>query len=396
MRTNVLLRTKLNRLYGHGYSGRVWPNGEFGLGKKKLVSGYGRSSAAIAPSPGDDDGAYREWLLSGAGDFNLSREKALRLVYPGFDSAVLGVAGAPPAMGLSDAPNSHSAPTRRKRGSLGITSHQRRMLRNGAFLLQQAVGKFKMAMLTCTVPELSPEGWKQYADSWAEIVRQFLQELGRSLVRAGCRKWIIGCSEIQEERLLESGGYPLHLHLVFQCRRGKHYAYDPSHYKDMWKRTVERFVPEVSSEPFCSACRVESIEKDAAKYISKYASKGVSGTVLDGISEGYTCPGSWAHITGGLKKLILSQVRLLSQKETTELTYWIRRAPHRFVYLGETWIDSPVGERVVAYYGELTRVAVNILRGVAKEDNASLLGGLNAGVGKHSGLNAPIQVSVLG
>lgn len=384
MRTNVLLRTKLNRLHGHGHSGRVWPNGEFGLGKRKLVSGYGRAPSAVAPAPGDNEGAYREWLLSGAGDFNLPREKAIRVLCPGLDSVVLGVAGAAPAMGLADVPNSHKRPSRRKRGSLGITSHQRRMIRNGAYLLQCAVTRFRMAMLTTTIPPVSQEGWRQYAENWPEIVRRFLQELSRALGRAKCRTWIVGCTELQEERLLEYGGYPLHLHVVFQCRRGKAYAYEPPFYRELWKRTVARFVPELASVSFFAACRVESIEKDASKYLSKYASKGVSGTVLEGISDGYTCPGSWAHLTGGLKRCILKQVRLLSQKETTELMRWIRKIPDRFVYLGETWIDSPVGERVVAYYGELTRAAVNILRGIAKENDAPSLGCLDVGASQGS------------
>lgn len=368
MRTNVLLKTGLNRLNSCPYSGRVWPNGEFGLGKRKLASGYGRSTTAPCPRPGADDREYAEWLLSGAGAFNLPRERALRILHPGFDSAVLGVAGASPAMGLADAPNSHKQSARRKRGSLGITSLQRKMLRNGAYLLQCAVTKFRMAMLTTTVPPLSEEGWRQYSEFWPEIVRRFLQELGRALKRAGCRTWTVGCTEVQEERLLEYGGYPLHLHVVFQCRKGKEYAYEPPFYRELWKRTVGHFVPEVAVMSFCAACRVESITKDAAKYISKYASKGVSGTALDGVSHGYTCPGSWAHITGGLKRCILKQVRLLSQKEIDELTGWIKRSPHRFVYLGETWIDTPVGERVVAYYGELTRPSVDLLRVVGKEN----------------------------
>ncbi len=334
MRTNVLLRTALNRLHSCPYSGRVWPNGEFGLGKRRLVAGYGRTVKPVEGRPGPNDREYAEWLLSGAGSFDLPRSQALRLLHPGFDSAVLGVAGGAPAMGLADAAISHKGPKRRKRGSLGITSLQRRMIRNGAYLLQCAVTKFRLAMLTTTIPPVSEEGWRQYSESWPEIVRQFLQELGRALGRAGCRKWIVGCSELQEERLLEFGGYPLHLHLVFQCRKGKAYAYDPHVYADMWKRIVGRFVPELASASFCAACRVESITKDASKYISKYASKGVSGTILDGVSDGYTCPGSWAHITGGLKRCILRQIRLLSQKEIDELTGWIKRSPHRFVYLG--------------------------------------------------------------
>lgn len=368
MRTNVLLKTGLNRLNKCPYSGRLWPNGEFGLGKRKLTSGYGRSPAAVAGCPSADDREYQAWLLSGAGDFNLSRAEALRILHPGFDAAVLGVAGASPAMGLADDPNSHNEPKRRKRGSLGITSHQKRMIRNGAYLLQCAVTKFRMGMLTTTIPPVSQEGWRQYAENWPEIVRCFLQELSRALGRARCRTWIVGCTELQEERLLEFGGYPLHLHLVFQCRRGKAYAYEPPFYRELWKRTVARFVPELASKSFCAACRIESIEKDASKYLAKYASKGVSGSVLDGISEGYSCPGTWAHLTGGLKRCILKQVRMFSERQIDELTRWIRKAPDRFVYLGETAIDTPVGARVVAYYGELTRPSVDLLRVIDKKD----------------------------
>lgn len=371
MRTNVLLKTGLNRLNKCPYSGRLWPNGEFGLGKRKLTEGYGRAPVAVAGCPSADDREYQAWMLSGAGDFNLSRKEALRILHPGFDAVVLGVAGVAPAMGLSDVPNSHKGSERRKRGSLGITSHQRRMLRNGAYLLQCAVSKFRMAMLTLTVPDLSPEGWRQYAESWPEVVRQFTQELSRALGRANLRKWIVGCTELQEERLLESGGYPLHLHLLFHCRRGKNYAYRPEFFRDMWRRILVRFVPELVSESFCAACRVESIKKDAGKYISKYASKGVSGTVLEGVSDGYQCPGSWAHLTGGLKKCILKQVRMFSPSQVKELARWIRKSPHRFVYLGETSIQTPVGERVVAYYGELERDAVAVLRSLGVKNNLS-------------------------
>lgn len=368
MRTNVLLRTGLNRLNKCPYSGRLWPNGEFGLGKRRLTDGYGRAPLAVAGCPSADDREYKEWMLSGAGDFNLSRKDALRILHPGFDAAVLGVAGGSPALGLADAPNSHKASQRRKRGSRGITSLQRRMIRNGAYLLQCAVTKFRMGMLTTTIPPVSAEGWRQYADNWPEIVRRFLQELSRALGRAKCRTWIVGCTELQEERLLGSGGYPLHLHVVFQCRRGKSYAYEPPFYRELWKRTVARFVPELASKSFCAACRIESIEKDASKYLSKYASKGVSGTVLEGVSVDYACPGTWAHLSGGLKRCILRQVRMFSERQIDELTRWIRKSPHRFTYLGETWIDTPVGERVVAYYGELTRPSVALLRSISAEE----------------------------
>lgn len=330
---------------------RVWPNGEFGIGRQKTVDRLTEGVVRASNSPLASDEAYAEWL-------RLYCEKVGQdvkaVIYPGRDMTsefIEGGLGGVPPLGSSHAVNSHSP--KKARGSGGITSLGKKMLRNGAYLLQRKAGKHRLAMFTGTIPRVSDEVERMVSVAWPDVVRRFQQEVNRLLSRAGLSPWTIGCTEIQERRILEHGGFPLHLHMVFQGRRGKAWAYPPSVFRELWKRILVRSVPALSESSFDASTRIEAVRKDAASYIAKYASKGVRGGVLEVIGEGYRVPTCWVHVTGGLKTAVKKEVGYYVGEMAEVLQWACYCMKQAFRYVGDVRIDTPRGEVSIAWYGRL-------------------------------------------
>lgn len=281
------------------YSLRVWPNGEFGVG---LVTKF-TPPAPIEQGP-SPKGVRWEWIrgeptsIFDAIAFYGSLTAALAALCPGMYESTLEEIS---ALGSSNASNSHRRPPR---GLKGVTSLGRRMLRNGAYLLEKAVGRRRVAMLTTTIPTLPVEVYKRVTCEWAEIVRIFTQWITRQLRKAHGYSWLVGCVEIQEKRLASEGGLPLHLHLCFQSKTKREFTIDKDEISRVWQRAVCSRVPDAASVNWSSATRIETVKKSVENYISKYISKGVNQNVLVSVSEGFKMPSAWWICAGGLKQEI--------------------------------------------------------------------------------------------
>lgn len=215
-------------------------------------------------------------------------------------------------MGLSNPVNSHKPQTRANRGSKGISSYGKKMVRSGCALLQQRYGKKRLSFLTLTMPSL-PKWTEEIVltdmGGWSEIVRQTLQEFSRELKRKGGSGNIVGVVEIQEERYSKYGTVSPHLHLVFEGHKGNYdYYLKVGEPQRIWQRIVENQLRKVGLEgeiDFCQSTRIESIHKDAKNYMGKYMSKG--GKIVEKIIEdgkGFLLPSSWWVCSAKIKKVI--------------------------------------------------------------------------------------------
>lgn len=222
----------------------------------------------------------------------------------------------PDYLGLSLLPNSHRValgmaqppPERARRGSSGITRHGARTIRNAAFLLEQRYGIRHLSFLTLTLPASNDSEQYRVGLEWAEICRQFFQALGRLLEAAGLPATFCACTEIQMERYEESGGLPLHLHVVFPGRRQyKSWAVSPEQFDALWYNALTNRCPEFEGRDFSAACRVEMVKKSAEGYLGKYMTKGkatVTALLTEDPGLAEFLPSTWWNCSLNLRRAI--------------------------------------------------------------------------------------------
>lgn len=222
----------------------------------------------------------------------------------------------PDYLGLSLLPNSHRVaigaspppPERSRRGLKGISRLGARTVRNAAFLLEKEYGIDRLSFLTCTLPFESATAEYAAGREWAEIVRIFLQKLGRLLKAAGLPGSIVSCTEIQEKRYQERGGMPLHLHLVFVGKRArKNWAIGKYQFRSAWASSVMCRCPEFKESDWKAATRVETVRKSVEGYLGKYMTKG-SATLSKVIEEdpgiAEFLPSAWWNCSLKLKRAV--------------------------------------------------------------------------------------------
>ena len=299
---------------------RVFPNGEFSLWEQ-------RKTVEISPPPVQPD-------YLGLSLLPISHRVAL------------GIAEKPPG--------------RAKRGSRGISRHGARMVRNGAFLLEKKYGIDCLTFLTCTLPPLSATDEFSVALEWAELVRVFVQSVGRLLKAAGLPASYVGCTEIQGKRYQERGGMPLHLHLVFPGRhpRGR-WLISSDQFRELWRRSVVGRNAAYESVSFAASVDTQRVKKSTQGYLGKYMSKGPgqisSMTEEDqGIAE--FLPSSWWHCSLNLRRAIGKRVTG-GCSTALKIRREIRQSPENFKYVAEVKGEMKDGAVVVlAIVGVLSPV----------------------------------------
>ena len=272
----------------------------------------------------------------------------------------------PDYLGLSLLPNSHRVaigmspppPERAPRGQGGITRLGARTVRNAAFLLEQKYGTARLSFLTCTVPLVSETAEYNLGREWAEIVRIFIQKLTRLLKAAGLPPSYVGCTEIQEKRLVEHGGLPLHLHLVFPGRLPfKSWAIGPEQFASAWMSAVTCRCPEFEGANFKAATRIETLKKSAEGYLGKYMTKGAASLrgLLDsdpGIAE--FLPASWWHCALILKRAIGARMSG-GNRSAIRLIRDVRANDSRVGFAAEVKVKLADGNEIpAAVVGKLT------------------------------------------
>ena len=232
------------------------------------------------------------------------------LLYPSFDFT----------LGLSIALNSHKSPSggtpnppkplcRERRGQKGISSYGRRMVRSGAVLMQQKFTRSRLTFGTATLPSLTKLELVEISNSWAELTRQFKQELTRLLDRRGLSTDWVDCTEIQELRWKRKGELAPHLHWVCEGRKSakEDWRVKPSEIRVIWQRLLSHFLGRPVD---CKAAtRIERVKRSAARYLSKYMSKG--GKALQSIKDaglGCCLPTAWYGMSLRLNREVKSRL----------------------------------------------------------------------------------------
>lgn len=274
------------------------------------------------------------------------------------------------SLGLSMPVKSHTAPPKspekRERKGHGFSSCGRRMVRNGAWWLQDWHGRESLSFLTATLPDEAidlMEMGGNFSKDWSEAVRQFEQWLKRRLEKAGLMEFIVGVTEVQEKRWRKTGKVGLHLHWVFQGRtnRNSAWAIKKEEFAQAWNRILSNVLGErIESN---SATRVERVKKSVENYLSKYMSKG--GQFIKEIVEAgklEQLPSAWWNVTHALRRVIRAAVKSISL-DAKSCLYESREELKaqgiiQWFYVHEVeWVE-PYGESVkvpVAFIGKFSR-----------------------------------------
>lgn len=224
-------------------------------------------------------------------------------------------------LGLSVATISHKSP-RKRRGLGGITSFGKRMVRSGAAILESEYGRECLTFGTATLPALTDEEFQAVCSSWAEVVRQFFQELTRELERRGVPTDYVHVTEIQEGRFERNGDVGLHLHWLSpgKASRYDHWALAPHEFRDLWARILKNVI---GRDVDCSAAtRVETPRSSLLQELGKYMSKGVSviQSVIKAGKESQL-PSAW----WGASKFLKSEVKTSIVEICGAAALWVDR-----------------------------------------------------------------------
>lgn len=343
------------------YSLRVWPNGEFSIGyvnrfrpRPLLTTGLPEKPSSISWTPSE----VLTWI-----GLMIPRGYSVRELLSWLGEKYTRCLQTGDSLGSSELANSHKGA---KRGAKGLTSHGRKMLRNGCYLLEKRTGRDRVAMVTTTIPSCAPEIEKEVTREWPEIVRTFTQFINRRLKVAHSCPWVVGCVEIQEKRLEKFGGMPLHLHLVFQSKVKREYILTKSDVLNAWKRAVSSRVPSAESLNWSASTRIEKVKKSVTNYLCKYMSKGVNQNALVSEEQGYVLPSSWWFIVGGLKH----EIKRKQIVDTSELASFVwnstRLDKFKFEWIYQVEVQAKGSSVCVGVAGKLKGFAMAEVRAISR------------------------------
>lgn len=158
---------------------------------------------------------------------------------------------------------------------MGMTKNMARNIRNGVYLLEQWYGKDNLSFLTLTLPDLSNDDLAKCCQKWDSMIDQLLKGLRKVFKKHNMEFTYVYCTEIQSKRLQRRGEYAPHFHCVFRGRyaRKKSWVVTPKKVRSLWSAIVANCVDHTSFDN--SACEnIQRIRYSAARYLSKYMSKG--------------------------------------------------------------------------------------------------------------------------
>ena len=217
------------------------------------------------------------------------------------------------AMGLSDVVNSHKLNNKKaKRGSKGISSNAKRLVRSSLTLLEKQFGRGCLSFGTATLPPMETHELEKVCLDWANIVRKFFQELTRLLDRRGLSQDFIQVTEIQEKRYLAWGQVCPHLHWIMQGRQNlrSHWAITPEEIRSLWERILSNCLGR--SIDGKAATRIEKPKKSLAVELGKYMSKG--GKLIKQIAssdKAHLLPSSYWGSSKALKKQVKAAIKII-------------------------------------------------------------------------------------
>jgi hypothetical protein len=279
------------------FTGKVYPNGEFGFVRLRKT----RIPLPVRSTATEDEAfdlaAFQVHGLSEALRF---KQGAVASSAP---VSVPSPAQTGEPLDSSKLTNSHRA----KRGEKGITKYGRRMVRNGAFVLQDRFGRRRLSFLTLTLPGMTDEQIREACEKWSEITRVFFQWITRQLKAAGLPTMYVAVTEVQERRATREMRPPLHLHMVFVGRAGGgSWCLSPMDVRQAWQRAVRKQLKSFTDAlDFSSAENIQMVRKSAETYLGKYMSKGAELIASwQSMFESFPIPHTWWNCSLAMKRTI--------------------------------------------------------------------------------------------
>lgn len=333
------------------YSCHIYPNGEFGVGYIPV------------PKKTTEDSRQDRGEVHGRIITEVARTHELVDGTVLIDSTDL-IQVSVPKLGIP----LESSQTKKKYGLKGITSHGRKMLRNGGHCLDVAFRHrrgYLPQMGTLTVPSLSPDRMRVMCQRWGDIVRRFFQECKRKYKKLGMPFHYCCCTEIQPGRWEERREVGLHLHFLFIAKRIKGDWSMPDQWvRDTWRRVITKYVGD-DGVPENLNYRRDTVKQSSAAYLAKYASKGTEFIKEVAEEVGEDCiPSQWWSMSASLRHCIHkctyssrgSQAELLLHICRHELDEYLRFV--RVATITEEWHNKATGalesrERIIGYGGLL-------------------------------------------
>lgn len=158
---------------------------------------------------------------------------------------------------------------------LTMTKNMARNLRNGVYILEQAYSKDVLSFLTLTIPSLPDSSMDKICQQWGKLTNEILKWLKYKCEKQNIPFEYVYCTEIQEKRLEQRREYAPHIHIVFRgraCVRSS-WAVSPRAVRKAWLHILSTCVGHsVNSD---AVENLQRVRKSAARYLSKYVSKGV-------------------------------------------------------------------------------------------------------------------------
>jgi len=170
---------------------------------------------------------------------------------------------------------SSPTPTKSRKKLESMTKSMARNIRQGVYLLEQMYSKDTLSFLTLTLPDLCADDLAKCCERWDYMTDQILKWLRKRLDKLGIEFQYVYCTEIQIKRLQKRNEYAPHLHCVFRGRNGKKapWVITPKQVRQAWKSIIANVVGH-SNFRSDSLENLQRIKHSAARYLSKYLSKG--------------------------------------------------------------------------------------------------------------------------
>lgn len=212
---------------------------------------------------------------------------------------------------------------RARRGSKGITSKGRRMVKDACAMIEREYKLSRIAFITLTLP-------KPYAaiggKDWSKAARSIKRKILRRLSEAGLPDDFVMVTEIQEKRGIKYGDYAHHLHIVYVGRHlGETWAIHTNELRRMWQETCEAVAGNMGDASWSACIYSRRIETTLVGYVGKYMSKGCKSVkrIIE-TNPDYEFPPSWYSVTNNLKKKVRKAVQVVSGEAAQDFMEWLQ------------------------------------------------------------------------
>lgn len=333
-----------------GYAScRVYPNGEFGVGrvpaKSKLAEDERYDRMEVAGWKFAEEGRRHELE-----DGTVLHDITDKIQTP-----------APKLGTVSEL----SQPVQ-KYGKNGITNYGKRIVRNAGFLMEERFGRGTLQMGTLTIPSFDEPIMLVVCSNWAQLQKRFFEKCKRRYEKYK-RPWMyVSVTEIQPRRWNQRKECGLHIHFLapsYYLGLHNEYTLDDNWVRGAWRACISDLLSAKFPDGFRDDMlptpnyRREKVKKSAAAYLGKYMSKGsdICEEVIADLGEEWL-PSQWWSASSNLKKWLKSRTIHASGHTAEMLMRFCSDGREELLcYSAPVIIESIFGgERIIGYSGRLT------------------------------------------